>query len=359
MYLNKFNIKSFIQVLLVSSIIVFISIGLSFLRPQIDYPIVALVLLFTVSIFAVTLEIFPVIFASALSALILNYFFIPPLYTFHITSSNDILLFLIFFIVSIVNAILTHRIIKVQKQARDKAEKEKTIELYNTLLNSLSHELRTPLAAITASVDTLTFTPNNLTSQQQSILLNQIQIASGRLNEQVENLLNMSRLESGFLQLKLNWTDTNEVITTTINNIALISSKTIHYQDDESLPLILIDEGILIQIIHNLIRNAVIHTYDKATVTITARIESENLLVIQIADTGLNLPKEALPKLFEKFYRVPNSVKGGTGLGLSIVKGYVTALNGSISVKPNFPQGLIFEINIPVEVSYLNKLKNE
>jgi two-component system sensor histidine kinase KdpD len=71
------------------------------------------------------------------------------------------------------------------------------------------------------------------------------------------------------------------------------------------------------------------------------------------------LSKEELPKLFDKFYRVPNSVKGGTGLGLSIVKGYVTALSGTIDVKQNVPQGLLFEINIPIEVSHINKLKNE
>lgn len=332
---------------------------LGFLRPQIDYPIVALVLLFTVSIFAITLEIIPVIFASTLSALILNFFFIPPLYTFHITNSNDILLFLIFFIVSIVNAILSYRIRKAQAEARDKAEKEKTIELYNTLLNSLSHELRTPLATITASVDTLSFTPNNLSVEKQNILLNQIQIASTRLNEQVENLLNMSRLDTGIIQLKPNWCDVNEVIFNVINPIAETTHKKITYQEDSTLPFVLIDEGILTQILSNLIGNAIVHTYDNASISVLIKIISENQLFIQIKDTGLGLPNHELPKLFDKFYRVPNSVKGGTGLGLSIVKGYLTALNGTIKVMQNEPQGLIFELNIPIEVNYINKLKNE
>jgi two-component system sensor histidine kinase KdpD len=89
------------------------------------------------------------------------------------------------------------------------------------------------------------------------------------------------------------------------------------------------------------------------------KIDAENKLFIQIIDTGLGLSSEELPKLFEKFYRVPNSVKGGTGLGLSIVKGYIEVLNGIVSVKKNLPQGLIFEIVLPVEVSFINKLKNE
>lgn len=356
---NKFIKKSLIQVLLSSSLIVVISVALSFLRPQIDYAIVALILLFTVSIFAVTLDIVPVLLAATISALILNYFFIPPLYTFHIASSNDLFLFLIFFIVSVVNAILTYKIRKVQAEANEKKEKEKTIELYNTVLNSLSHELRTPLATITASVDTLSFTPNKLNEEQQGVLLNQIQLASTRLNDQVENLLNMSRLDSGIIQLKTNWCDVNELIQNMINSIAETTNKTITYQENNSIPLILIDEGLFTQILSNLTNNAVLHTYEQANIFVSISIENEKQLVIKVADTGLNLPKAELPKLFDKFYRVPNSVKGGTGLGLSIVKGYVEALNGNIVVKPNNPQGLIFEITIPTQVSYINKLKNE
>lgn len=355
----KLTKKIIPQILSSSAIVIGISSLLFFFSKHIDYSIVALILLFTVSIFAVTLDIVPVLISATLSALILNFFFIPPLYTFHIDSSNDLFLFLIFFIVSVVNAILTYKIRKVQKEANEKKEKEKTIELYNTVLNSLSHELRTPLATITASVDTLSYKPNRLNEEQQSILLSQIQIASGRLNEQVENLLNMSRLDSGIIQLKSNWCDVNELIQNIINPITETTNKTVTYHDNFTLPLVLIDEGIIIQILSNLINNAVVHTYDKANIFVSVSIENEKQLIIEVSDTGLSLPKEELPKLFDKFYRVPNSMKGGTGLGLSIVKGYVEALDGNILVKPNNPQGLIFEVSIPTQVSYINKLKNE
>jgi two-component system sensor histidine kinase KdpD len=347
------------QILISITIVLPLSAFLFIFNRHIDYPIVALVLLFIVSLFAVTLDIIPVLISATLSALILNFYFIPPLYTFHIASANDLFLFLIFFIVSIVNAILTYKIRKIQVEANEKKEKEKTIELYNTVLNSLSHELRTPLATITASVDTLSYTPNKLNEEQKSILLNQIQIASTRLNDQVENLLNMSRLDSGIIQLKYNWCDVNELIQNVINPIAETTNKSIIFLDDTSIPLILIDEGLLIQILSNLINNAVVHTYDQATIFISASIENEKMLVINVSDTGLNLPKEEIPRLFNKFYRVDNNAKGGIGLGLSIVKGYVEALNGSIGIIPNKPQGLIFVVNLPAQVSYLNKLKNE
>ena len=157
------------QILISITIVLPLSALLFIFNRHIDYPIVALVLLFIVSLFAVTLDIIPVLISATLSALILNFYFIPPLYTFHIASANDLFLFLIFFIVSIVNAILTYKIRKIQVEANEKKEKEKTIELYNTVLNSLSHELRTPLATITASVDTLSYTPNKLKKKQKSI----------------------------------------------------------------------------------------------------------------------------------------------------------------------------------------------
>ncbi len=356
---NK-QLKNTINQIILSSGFISISvIILYFLKPQTDYPIVALLLLFIVGIFAVTLNIIPVILASTLSALLLNFLFIPPLYTLHIANSNDILLFLIFFIVSIINAILTNRIRKAEAEARDKAEKVKTIELYNTVLNSLSHELRTPLSTISACIDTLLFTPGNLSIQQQYVLLNQIQIANNRLNRQVDNLLNMSRLESGILKLKTNWCDINEMVLSIINISRETSTKNIIYHEDTSLPLVLIDDDLINQILSNLVNNAIIHTSEETEIIIKVSIKSEMNLVIQVIDTGLGLPDEELPKLFDKFYRVPNSVKGGTGLGLSIVKGYILALNGTIEVEKNQPQGLIFKVELPIKTSYLNKLRNE
>lgn len=260
---------------------------------------------------------------------------------------------------SIINAVLTYRIRKVQADARNKAEKEKTIALYNTVLNSLSHELRTPLATIIACADTLNYEPSNLTKEQHSTLLNQIQIASARLNEQVENLLNMSRLDSGIIQVKPNWCDINEVVMHTITYFIHNNSKVIEYVEDASMPIVLVDDGLLLQILSNLVGNAIVHTYNSATITITVHIEAEKKLIIQIKDTGIGLPSSELPKLFDKFYRVPNSAKAGTGLGLSIVQGYVTALGGTILVKHNVPQGLIFVVTIPIAVSYINTLKNE
>lgn len=347
------------RIILCASIVLLFSAICFSLQQYLNYSIVAIILLFTVSIFAVIFDIIPVVFAATLSALILNYFFIPPLYTLHIDSSNDVMLFLIFYIICLVNAFLTYKIRIAQEESRDKEEKEKTIQLYNTLLSSLSHELRTPLATITASVDTLNCAPNNLTVDQQHILLNEIEIASSRLNEQVENLLNMSRLDSGMLSLRPGWCDVNEIINHVIGQWSHATHHKFEFNEDNNLPLILIDEGILLQILQNLVKNAIVHTSQNTTIELRTKIDEEHFLYIWVIDNGQGLPAEELPKLFDKFYRVPNSAKGGAGLGLSIVKGYISYMKGTINVGHYEPSGLVFEIKLPVEVSYINKLKNE
>jgi two-component system sensor histidine kinase KdpD len=347
------------RIILCASIVLLFSAICFSLQQYLNYSIVAIILLFTVSIFAVIFDIIPVVFAATLSALILNYFFIPPLYTLHIDSSNDVMLFLIFYIICLVNAFLTYKIRIAQEESRDKEEKEKTIQLYNTLLSSLSHELRTPLATITASVDTLNCAPNNLTVDQQHILLNEIEIASSRLNEQVENLLNMSRLDSGMLSLRPVWCDVNEIINHVIGLWSHATHHKFEFNEDNNLPIILIDEGILLQILQNLVKNAIVHTSQNTTIELRVNIDEEHFLYIRVIDNGQGLPAEELPKLFDKFYRVPNSAKGGAGLGLSIVKGYISSMKGTINVGHNEPAGLVFEIKLPVEVSYINKLKNE
>lgn len=188
-----------------------------YFKDTFSYKIVALFLLFLVSVLAMLFDILPVLVSAILSALILNYFFIPPYFTFHINSPEDILLFFIYLSVALVNAVLSFKIRKEEEKSRDKEEKENTIKLYNTLLNSLSHELKTPISTIIGAVDTLKENREKLSENSQNELLKEIDTASLRLNRQVENLLIMSRLETGMFKLKLDWVDTNELIFSVIH----------------------------------------------------------------------------------------------------------------------------------------------
>lgn len=323
----------------------------------IGYKTVALVLLMAVSILAMLFDIFPVLTAALLSALTWNFFFIPPLFTFHTDSAEDLLMFLLYFLVAMVNAVLTFKIRKEEKKARDKEEKENTIKLYNTLLNSLSHELRTPIAAILSAVDVLKNNKEAISPKNQLELLNQIDIAGVRLNRQVENLLNMSRLETGILKLNIDWCDTNDLIRSVVQKIDT-HGKNIIFEIDEKLPLFKYDRGLIEQVIHNILHNAIHYTPLSAEIKINVSQQNNNC-VIQISDNGNGIPESEIGNLFNKFYRLPKTKAGGSGLGLSIAKGFVEAHKGVINVNNNEKGGATFSIYLPVESSYLNLLRNE
>ena len=189
------------------------------ISPYIGYKVVAFILLVIVSFIAMFFDILPVLLAAVLSALIWDYFFIPPYFTFQVGTTEDTILLFMYFIVALVSGVLTYKIRQIEKVSRQKEEKANTVKLYNTLLNSLSHELRTPIAAIIGATDNLQRNDIRLTSHNRFELIAEISKASFRLNRQVDNLLNMSRLESGFLQPKKDWCDIDELVYHVINRI--------------------------------------------------------------------------------------------------------------------------------------------
>ena len=344
----------------ISIVLVFIVSFICFFTSKyIDYRITALILLMTVSLVAMVFDILPVLLTAILSGLILNFFFIQPLFTFHITNTEDILMFLMYFIIALVNAVLTFKIREAESKSRDKDEKEKTIKLYNTLLNSLSHELRTPISTIIGAIDTLKENKTKLSETNQNELLEEIDKASIRLNRQVENLLNMSRLETGMLKPKQDWCDINELIFTVIQKITPVKNHhIISFIPNEKLPLFKLDSGLIEEVIQNLVTNAIQYTPKNTIINIDANYEFDNC-IISVSDNGKGFPENEIQFAFDKFYRLPNTKTGGSGLGLSIVKGFVEALNGTIKLESNINSGAYFTIKIPSETTYLNNLKNE
>lgn len=346
------------QTFIGTAFVVLISMVCYLFRPYMDYRIVALILLLAVSLLAVLFDILPVLLSAVLSALILNLFFIEPVLHYKINSPESALLFFIYMLVALVNAVLTNRLRKQEAKARDKEEKEKTIRLYNTLLSSLSHELKTPIATIIGSVDTLREAGDKITAEQQADLLSAIDIAGSRLNNQVENLLNMSRLETGILTLKKDWCDIQELVFRVISAVPGQGAHRIFFEPDDQAPLFKVDEGLMEIMLYGMISNAVRYTPPGSEVRVSVDFEDDQLH-IRISDNGKGIPEEDRKKVFEKFYRLPGSGTGGTGLGLSIVKGIVEAHRGEIRLSNNSAGGAEFNVTLPAEVSYLKNLKNE
>ena len=339
----------------------FISLSLVFLVSAIcygisawlGYRVVAFILLLTVSLIAISFDILPVLVSAMLSAFIWDFFFIPPRFTFHVGNTEDAILLVMYFIIAMISAVLTYKIRQMEKAARKKEEKVNTLKLYDTLLNSLSHELRTPISTIIAATDNIQSSSDKLTKENKDELINEISKASFRLNQQVENLLNMSRLETGFIKPKLDWCDISELVYDTVKKIEenKIDQKiTININPD--LPLVKTDKLLLGQVIYNLLNNACIYTKASSKINIMAFIHADILELI-IEDDGDGFPPAEIENVFDKFYRLKYSTAGGTGLGLSIVKGFIEALKGSISLENISTGGAKFTITLPAEISYL------
>jgi two-component system sensor histidine kinase KdpD len=322
-------------------------------RPHVDYRIVALILLLAVSVLGVILDILPVLLAAILSSVILNLFFLEPVGHYKINNSENALLFFIYLLVALVSAVLTHRLRRQEAKVRDKEEKEKTLNLYNTLLSSLSHELKTPISTILGGIDLLK--TGDLKPELNAELVQEIDLAAARLNTQVENLLNMSRLETGTLKLKRDWCDVNELV---FHSIGLLGGREIRFTAKEEIPLVKVDLGLMETLLYGLLNNARLYAGPDSPVGVEVNVYEE-VLEIRVWDQGPGIPEEERDRVYEKFYRLPHSGTGGTGLGLSIAKGICQAHDGTIHVEENQGGGAVFVVRIPAEMSYLKSLKND
>jgi two-component system sensor histidine kinase KdpD len=332
------------------SIIVLVAGFCYLLSGFMGYRVAALVLLLTVSLLAVSFDIFPVLLSAALSAFIWDFFFIPPKFTIHVDNTEDAILLAMYFIIAMINAVLSYKIRQIEKSVQLREERANSVKLYNTILNSLSHELRTPLAAIIGATDNLQ-TNTNLTEENKGQLLTEISKASLRLNQQVENLLNISRLESGHIKPKNDWCDIVELVYNVVNRVEENSTRRkIHISINQNLPLCSIDKGMLDQIIYNLLNNAAIHTDPICKIEISVTCHAD-LLEILIEDNGKGFKDIDSKDVFDKFSRTKNPKTSGSGLGLSIVRGFTEALGGTAQLENKKDKGASFQITIPVKTS--------
>ncbi len=333
-------------------------LGLS-LHTWVGYRVVAFMLLVSVSLLALVYSIRTVIAAALASALLWDFLFIPPRFTFTIGSTEDQLLLLTYFLVAIIHAVLTGRVRQAEERAREKEVKASQIKFYSTLLSSLSHELKTPITTVLGATDTLLSDRQELTVADRKELLQEVGKACLRLNQQVENLLGMSRLESGVFALKRDWVDVPELVYSTLR---LFEPAILKYRvtvfAEEALPLVKLDIHLMQQVLYNLVNNTLQHTPEGTDIIVRASYY-ETVFRIAVSDTGPGFPEADISRVFEKFFRVEGSRAGGTGLGLSIVKGFVEAHSGTVTLR-NLPlSGAEFLIEIPADATYLNALKNE
>ena len=245
-------------------------------------------------------------------------------------------------------------------RARLRVEAEKATllkeseRLNKTLLSSISHELRTPLATITGASSSLMDPGVTENKIAQGILAGEIRTASMRLNRLVENLLDMTRIESGGLKVLMDWCDIRDLINGVTADLRdELSEHMVVVTFAEDLPLVKLDGPIIQQAISNIVLNAAQYTPSGTKITIKTDFKARNIF-LSVEDEGPGIPEDSLKKIFEKFYRAPGSRAGGTGLGLSITHGFVTAHGGSVEVRNRPEGGARFIIRLPVESKPFN-----
>lgn len=353
MKLNYFK-QSIFKQFIVSNISVIIVALICYASVNyIGYHSVALLLLATVSVLSIFFSIYPVLSAAAMSALIWDFFFIPPHFTLHVTNSEDALLLLMYFVIALTSGVLTSKVRELEKLEFQKEERSHTLKLYKTLFDSISHELRTPIATIVGASDNLLQKDVKIAEEDKLELIDEISVAAFRLNRLIDNLLNMQRVESGMLEIRPDWCEVNELINSPINRLKNeLATHKVEVNIQNEIPIVRIDFGLIEQSVFNLLHNEALYTQPDSIITINANYDGKNL-IITISDNGNGFSEEELKLLFTKFYRITAKKTGGTGLGLSIVKGFVEAHNGTVKVENNTPNGAKFTLIIPVETLLL------
>ncbi len=235
------------------------------------------------------------------------------------------------------------RLRDAEQQSKLVAESER---LSKALLNSISHEIRTPIAAITSAASSLSEAGGGTGFQRA--MVDEIQEASRRLNRLVGNLLDIARLETGHVKPKLDWCDVADLIQTTLKDLeGELRGHEVSVELGSGLPLVKLDFVLMQQVLGNLLLNAAVHTQPGTPIHIRAAAEPD-ALVLTVADRGRGLPAEALPFVFDKFYRGPSVPAGGTGLGLAIVKGFVEAQGGQVTAENRPGGGAAFSARLPL-----------
>jgi len=238
--------------------------------------------------------------------------------------------------------------IKTSKKLNDSKVLEQSQKLYSAVFNSISHDLRTPLTSIIGSSSSLENDEKILNKQDRRELIQNINQSSLRMLRIINNLLDMARIESEQLTLHYEWCDMEDIIGVAIKEIENIGDRNLEIRIKDNMPLIWADFSLIEQVFINLLDNSAKYSQPGSSITIEVLRDIDNIIV-NIADNGIGVPQEEIPKIFDKFHRVKFSGSiQGTGLGLSICKSIIELHKGIISAKLNEGSGLIITFTLPI-----------
>ncbi len=222
-------------------------------------------------------------------------------------------------------------------------------------VSKVSHEFRTPITSIRGYADVLRLGSSGPVNDIQKEYLQVIKKNADQLTDLIEELLELSRIESNRVSLEFKEVDVREIIDGVVAVMAMeVKNNRQHVNIDiqEDLPTIIADKRRLHQIMLNLYSNAVKYTYPEGTITVRAFITPSDMLQVDVEDTGVGLDQAQMKNLFSPFYRADNPLRdkvSGSGLGLSITKSLVEQHGGALWVESEVNKGSTFSFIVPLE----------
>ncbi len=327
---------------------------------------VVMTLLLGVAVVAARCGRGPSIAASFAGVLLFDVLFVPPFGSLAVADLQYLITFAVMLGVALLTSALTERI---RRQAaaqvamaaehdrlRDAAQatrlQAETERLRNSLLSSVSHDLRTPLATIAGASSSLLELGSVQDEETRRALLKTICDEASHLSQFVENILQMTRLQSGSLVLHKEWQPVEEVIGSALGRMeTALAQHPVSTHVPQDLPMAPFDGVLMEQVLVNLLDNAVKHTPPGTPIELAASAGGRQL-AIEVADSGPGIPEEEKERVFEKFYRIRRpgvKAQAGTGLGLCICQAIVAAHGGRIWVENRPGGGARFRIALPIE----------
>jgi two-component system sensor histidine kinase KdpD len=343
---------------------------------HINHTTISLALLLVVLVVATIFGSRPALFASLLGVLSFNFFFLHPVYTFTIDEPQNLIAFASFFVTAVIAGQLSSY---ARRRAKESEERRQEIErLYNelqsafeqasqaealrrseqlksSLLDAVTHDLRTPLTSIKASVTTLIEDRNTKLNKQDAGNGNFLQLddegrgefleiineETDRLNQFIEGIVELAKIEAGALHLRKSWSQVEEIINNAIDRAKnQLSEYQILIEIERELPTIFVDAHSISEVVYTLVDNAAKYSRKNSKIRVSSRLAENKNVEFSVEDEGKGISAEMREKVFGKFFRATetdiHAKSGGLGLGLAIARGIVESQGGKIWIEDGF-----------------------
>jgi two-component system sensor histidine kinase KdpD len=344
----EFARRNLAPVLVALALTAAMTVGLAALTSAVKLDHVSIVYLIPVLIAAVRWGVVPAMVAALAGIAASAFFFYPPIFDFRVSDPQQVIDLVLFLIVAVVTSHLAVSLRSREDELRMRREAE---TFRDALIGSVSHELRTPLSSIVGSTYLLANAPCVKQDARLVALADDARQEAERLNDDIQNLLDASRITNAGIQPKLQWAEVSDIINAAVERKQhRLSVHPIEVNVAENLPLVRVDPALIEQVLGQVLDNAAKYSPVGAPITIVAAANPQQVS-ITVTDRGAGLTDEDRTRIWERFYRSPRhqSATPGSGLGLWVARAFVLASGGSIEATSSGPaQGTAMTIRLPM-----------